>query len=433
MKKCILLFILLVSSIVDIFAQGDLCSSASTLTINSTCSNSTANIVAANTSSGTTPNCFANNKDIWYKFTGTGGNITVKYTPAAGYDAEMITYTGSCGSLTAYDCADGTGSGSSETTIIENSNASTTYYVRVMRVGGGTMNGSICAWGGTNTSANSCFTPPTVDIINNVVYSTSLNTPTGQASYDPGTSKFTCNGSIDNLTYYKISTSSAGGTVTMSIDELSCWFNEGIQVGLFLPTTACSSSSAWNNAVFCNVVAANTTTTINWTGLQANKIYYLIIDGYAGDLCSWRLSFTGALPVELSRFDGIKYKYGNLILWETLSEVNNDYFTLERSIDAENFIEIGRVIGAGNSTTTLKYYFLDKNINGKSYYYRLKQTDYDGRFKYSDLIFINRNIDDYMSPKKILKIYNYIGQEVDENYQGVKFILYEDGSSEKVY
>ena len=128
-------------------AQGDLCSNATVLTINGTCSPVASNIVAANTASGTTPlpSCGGNWKDIWYKFTGTGGQVTIKYTPVPGRDAIIAVYTGSCGSLTQIDCGDLNGSGLSEVSIIENTSTSTTYYVRIMRFGSGsgTMNGTI--------------------------------------------------------------------------------------------------------------------------------------------------------------------------------------------------------------------------------------------------------------------------------------------------
>jgi hypothetical protein len=71
--------------------------------------------------------------------------------------------------------------------------------------------------------------------------------------------------------------------------------------------------------------------------------------------------------------------------WVTASEVNNDYFTVERSTDAQNWEQVGTVQGAGNSTTTLNYTFIDQApLSGLSYY-RLKQTDFDGTATYSHI------------------------------------------------
>jgi len=74
------------------------------------------------------------------------------------------------------------------------------------------------------------------------------------------------------------------------------------------------------------------------------------------------------------------------LYWVTSNEINNDYFTIEKSNDGINFEIVEIILGAGNSDILLEYSFVDKNpINGISYY-RLKQTDFDGKFEYSDII-----------------------------------------------
>ena len=89
------------------------------------------------------------------------------------------------------------------------------------------------------------------------------------------------------------------------------------------------------------------------------------------------------LPIELVYF---KAKLDEKIVklsWATASELNNDYFTIERSSDGIHFVEIIRQRGAGNNTFTLYYSEEDPNpLNGYNYY-RLKQTDYDGHFTFS--------------------------------------------------
>ncbi len=92
-----------------------------------------------------------------------------------------------------------------------------------------------------------------------------------------------------------------------------------------------------------------------------------------------------ALPIKLIYFKTqLKNNVVNLS-WATAAEVNNDFFTVERSSDGQNFEPILTKRGAGNSTITLEYGDLDPNpLEGYSYY-RLKQTDYDGHFSYSDV------------------------------------------------
>lgn len=84
------------------------------------------------------------------------------------------------------------------------------------------------------------------------------------------------------------------------------------------------------------------------------------------------------LPIELLSFTGRNNGMVNVLDWTTASELNNDYFTIERSPDGEQFSELTRVAAIGNSTINNTYSLIDKNpIKGTSYY-RLKQTDLNG-------------------------------------------------------
>ena len=78
-----------------------------------------------------------------------------------------------------------------------------------------------------------------------------------------------------------------------------------------------------------------------------------------------------------------------MVEWETATELNNDYMAVERSADGRRFDEIGRVQGAGNSNTPLRYELLDEQpLSGRSYY-RLRQVDFDGTTSYSDVRSVN--------------------------------------------
>lgn len=90
------------------------------------------------------------------------------------------------------------------------------------------------------------------------------------------------------------------------------------------------------------------------------------------------------LPVELILFtaDAINNQ-SVLCRWTTATEINNDFFTVERSRDGMNFEPIGTVDGAGNSTSILQYQHPDNNPYRGISYYRLRQTDFDGQFSYS--------------------------------------------------
>ncbi len=88
------------------------------------------------------------------------------------------------------------------------------------------------------------------------------------------------------------------------------------------------------------------------------------------------------MPVELMNYNAECNAETSLLTWSTASELNNDYFTIEKSTDNENFVKIAIVEGAGTTNTTSNYSYSDRiNTSGNSVYYRLSQTDYDGTTK----------------------------------------------------
>lgn len=95
------------------------------------------------------------------------------------------------------------------------------------------------------------------------------------------------------------------------------------------------------------------------------------------------------LPVSLLTFEGQQEGSGNLISWVTASEENNDYFELERSVDAENFESIATIAGNGTTTEIKEYEFFDRTPVTDGYY-RLKQVDYDGKTSHSEVIYLSR-------------------------------------------
>lgn len=105
------------------------------------------------------------------------------------------------------------------------------------------------------------------------------------------------------------------------------------------------------------------------------------------------------LPIILSDFSITKNGAKSALLtWETTSEVNSDYFGIERSTDGTSWDQISKLSAAGNSNTELKYNYIDTDFSNnrtsdKIFYYRLKLTDLDGSYKYSDIRGINLSTD----------------------------------------
>ena len=94
---------------------------------------------------------------------------------------------------------------------------------------------------------------------------------------------------------------------------------------------------------------------------------------------------SGLLPIELISFtlDAIN-NHSVLLKWITASEINNDYFEVQRSVDALTWTVIEIVDGNGHSTNTISYNYVDEGLVEGIYYYRLKQVDFDGSFEYSE-------------------------------------------------
>ena len=172
------------------------------------------------------------------------------------------------------------------------------------------------------------------------------------------------------------------------------------------------------------------TNTVAYKVLDAS---YPTADGVRGSLrpnIKIALSDPVSLPIELLYFNGVAHGRVNNLYWSTASENNNDYFNIEKSSDDEIWVDIDKQKGAGNSSTQLYYSFSDNNVEKIINYYRLKQTDYDGNFKYSDIISIDNRDND---SKEIYRVVNVLGQEVDlQYYRGLAIIEYSDGSSIKI-
>ncbi|MGQ0828247.1 MAG: T9SS type A sorting domain-containing protein [Bacteroidota bacterium] len=95
---------------------------------------------------------------------------------------------------------------------------------------------------------------------------------------------------------------------------------------------------------------------------------------------------TVILPIELLSFYAQTQNKSVHLTWATASELNNDYFTLEKTLDGEDYREVTRIKGAGHSSHILNYKFTDDNPFTGFSYYRLKQTDYNGDFSYSYVV-----------------------------------------------
>lgn len=98
---------------------------------------------------------------------------------------------------------------------------------------------------------------------------------------------------------------------------------------------------------------------------------------------------SSALPIVLLDFKAKLVGDEVHLTWSTASEINNDYFTIEKTSDFNSFETVTEVSGKGNSLVTSHYSAIDKFPYLGFCYYRLKQTDFDGKFNYSNIVAVN--------------------------------------------
>jgi hypothetical protein len=184
----------------------------------------------------------------------------------------------------------------------------------------------------------------------------------------------------DDISYPQIY--STDGTDTMSINSLSPLnIDRTVKLGLKNLTsgtyiiTAEMVSSFTNNG---NSVILENPRTGFLQDLSVNNVYEFTV-GAKGSLDSIILHFnSNPLPINLLSFDAKCLNNNVNINWTTASELNNNYFTIERSENATRWEFLSKISGSGNSNSVNNYSTIDRNpINGISYY-RLSQTDYNG-------------------------------------------------------
>ena len=155
-----------------------------------------------------------------------------------------------------------------------------------------------------------------------------------------------------------------------------------------------SSTNKWENANSSGVV----TTTGSCIGNASGSVTSDVISSFSPFTFGSSNSGVNPLPIELLNFNAVFNGTTTDIGWETASEINNNYFTVERSADGVNFTTLSNVTSKalnGNSTSTLSYALNDPNTVPGVYYYRLKQTDFDFKHTYSNVVVVTvtKNVD----------------------------------------
>ena len=244
--------------------------------------------------------------------------------------------------------------------------------------------------------------------------------------------------------------SCTAGYVAMSIDidvPDGCEYTVQAQME---PRTNCSASGADGNCSGCDALkvdipggskpnqfgGSNASISDSYTLVGPGTIRVSGAANRADEIITYQVSSTGAtcpdctstLPIELTRFNAERDGDFVNLTWITATERNNDYFTVEQSVNGYDFKIVGYMNGAGNSSSPLAYKLIDSSPElERVSYYRLKQTDYDGQYAYSNIVSLAP-----ITTANLVGYFNAMGQEVKADTKGLVILRYDDGSVVKI-
>lgn len=147
--------------------------------------------------------------------------------------------------------------------------------------------------------------------------------------------------------------------------------------------------------------------------VTAGQVYTLLVNNFSMSTqpfnLNWNLTAGASLnctplPIDLIKFSGVPKQSFNEITWTTSTEINNDYFTIQKSIDGINWVDLTRVDGSGNSNIE-KIYSTKDLVPSHITYYKLIQTDFNGSQKSYDPIVVERDENTHSTVGNMLGFY----------------------------
>jgi poly(3-hydroxybutyrate) depolymerase len=151
----------------------------------------------------------------------------------------------------------------------------------------------------------------------------------------------------------------------------------------------------WTPTVGTHVVSATIFDERNGLGNEGISLFY-------------RINVTNdgvPQPVEFANFSARSVNRGTKLTWKTITEQNNDFFSVQKANEDLEFKTVETISGAGDSSVPIKYSYLDEDIPNTKVFYRIKQTDFDGEFSFSKVISVE--------PKSSISLdYDYNSKEI---------------------
>lgn len=291
---------LFVFQFVFLFAQpsNNNCSGATVLSVNSSCIETTGTTLNA---TQTMPGCTGvANDDVWYSFVATQSSIQIQVTGSAGFNPVVQAFSGMCGSGPSLGCINATGNGGVELVSLTSLIVGSTYWFRVYHFDAATpttQTFTVCITpqatmplcSASTPAGNTCSQAALICDVNGYCGSTSA---TYTSDSWPALSAAFC-GSIENNSFIQFVANAS--TVSLNVWVTSSTSNLGIQILVFSTPTCGGPVTAYT--CVSPMAPSPTATSVTASGLTPGQTYYMMIDGYAGDVCNYVIGVNSGIQV----------------------------------------------------------------------------------------------------------------------------------------
>ena len=337
-------------------------------------------------SAGSPSGCGVINNDSWMRFIAGSSEVDIEFTIGdcnpIDDGIQLAVFSGTCGSLSLIPgtCLNPSGENTTGTWNFSGLTIGNIYYIRIDGYAG-----DLCDYffeplsGVVLTPDNDvCANRTTLNCGDSNIASNILATDTDAPS--------ACTGGGSNPTGNGVWYSFIGNGEIINISTDSPNTNFDTRISVY--TGTCGALVCQGGDISSG---SGTTSDLTFPTLNGTE-YFVYVSGNGAsqgqfeislNCCATSPGLCSSLPIELLTFTAERQFNDVAVNWTTATEINNDFFSIERSPNGNDWEVIGTIKGAGNSIHETDYVFIDKNPLTGTSYYRLKQTDFNGDYSYS--------------------------------------------------
>lgn len=376
----------------------DECAGATTVTVNTGSSCTTlaySSVEGATASAQSLDACLGTaDDDVWFKFVATKTimNISLNNVEGSVTDMYHAVYSGTCGALTNIKCSDSDQSSVTGLTI------GNTYYIRVY---------TVTAVAGQNTEFDLCVAEPPDNILCNSLEPICSGTPTVFTAQATGSTaeagnNYDCLSTRPNPTWYYLEIDNPG---LLAIDIIG---SSDVDFAIWGPYSSLANAKAACGTLplpkDCSY-SISATERAEVAGTLNGEVYVLLVTNYASvvqtitlDQAPTAVATTNCavvLPAGLVSFEVKFSDEKGEITWESASEFDLKYYAVQKSLDGKKWETIQIEEPNGGKEKSAYYQFIDRLIENEIQYYRLKMVDINGDIEYSIVKSLNRGKKSY--------------------------------------